>query len=160
MIKRLPKSLAENPRMKTSERITLTLSFCFAVFGTASGADGGDVCHCAPHTWQYNQDVCFGHYQTRWRRWDEACGHAVPASSAPINPVVVVAPTMHLSQKPKLTWEDLPPPPAATTTKSKVVIKSIYSKQDGPPPAPAAILLNPNSVPTLGAPAAALGEPR
>jgi hypothetical protein len=51
-----------------------------------SESSGGDnVCHKAPKCWQYHRDVCFGHYQTKWRSWGEACGSPV-ASVAKAGP--------------------------------------------------------------------------
>ena len=45
---------------------------CFAGSGLVFAGD--NLCHSAPRCWTYHRDVCFGYYQTKWRRWDDACG--------------------------------------------------------------------------------------
>jgi hypothetical protein len=55
--------------------------------GSSSAMADGFCCFSAPKTWQYHRDVCFGHYQTRWRRWDEVCGsqpQTIPVSPVPV----------------------------------------------------------------------------
>jgi hypothetical protein len=62
--------------MTTGTRLKHWLRSGLLSLAATHSANGGDYCCSAPKCWHYNRDVCFGHYQTKWRRWDEICGQS------------------------------------------------------------------------------------
>jgi hypothetical protein len=108
----------------------------------SAAAHGGDFCCKAPKCWQYHRDVCFGYYQTNWRKWEEACGQPPRISgvspAAPAMPAPAAGAAFHEARKP-LSNGTVPSPvvlSAAPRSRQQAVPSAyVKSKERSTPPA-------------------------
>ena len=88
------------------------------VIGLASAASSsalGDGCFSAPKCWQYHNNVCYGYYTTKWRRWDET---SLPPASA-----IAGTAQARWSNGPSKQIPAVPIPAVATAVPERATIK-------------------------------------
>jgi len=113
---------------------------------TMSAAAGDDICWTAPRCWQYHREVCFGHYQTRWRQWDEACGRvSVPAESISMAPVN--SPSRRPERQAVAFRTPTAPIPAARTQRNEKALTdrstdTVHTAERSVPPIGAGLILD------------------
>jgi len=64
----------------------LNVIVCLAASVSAGESQALDFWWSKPHTWRYHRQTNFGHYQTRWRSWDEAQCQSAPSSAEEVVP--------------------------------------------------------------------------